>query len=257
MYVPMTMKLQKIYRHPVKGLTPEQLESVMLIADAAMPNDRRFAIALGSTPVSGATAEWMPKSSFLMLMKNEKLAQLETSFDDTSDTLTIRRGGNQVARGVLSQKIGRTMIEDFFAAFMKDEARGRPKLVEVTEGHVLSDHNNPVVSIINEASVKDLERVVGKEIDPRRFRGNLLVDGIEPWSEFNLCGNQIKIGDAVLEVTVPIDRCGATNVNPVTAERDLNLPKDLQRGYGHIDCGVYARVVKGGKISAGLEFNIS
>lgn len=252
----MTMKLQKIYRHPVKGLTPEQLESVTLVADAVMPNDRRFAIALGSTPVSGGTSEWMPKTSFLMLMKNEKLAQLETRFDDTTDTLTIHRGGNQVARGVLSQKIGRTMIEDFFAAFMKDEARGRPKLVEVAEGHVLSDHDNPVVSIINEASVKDLERVVGKEIDPRRFRGNLLVDGIAPWSEFDLCGKQIKIGDAVLEVTVPIDRCGATNVNPVTAERDLNLPKDLQRGYGHIDCGVYARVVTGGDISAGLEFNL-
>lgn len=256
MYVPMTIKLQKIYRHPVKGLTPEELGSVTLSEGAVMPNDRRFAVALGSTPLSGAVAEWMPKSSFLMLMRNEKLAQLETNFDDATDTLTIKRGGNQVARGVLSQKIGRTMIEDFFAAFMKDEARGRPKLVEVAEGHVLSDHNNPVVSIINEASVKDLERVVGKPIDPRRFRGNLLIDGIEPWAEFDLCGKQIKIGDAVIEVTVPIDRCGATNVNPVTAERDLNIPKDLQRGYGHIDCGVYGHVIKSGLISAGNDIQV-
>lgn len=252
----MTMKLQKIYRHPVKGLTPEELDSVTLSEGAVMPNDRRFAVALGSTPVSGATAEWMPKTSFLMLMKNEKLAQLETSFDDATDALTIKRGGNQVARGVLSQKIGRTMIEDFFAAFMKDEARGRPKLVEVATDHVLSDHKNPVVSIINEASVKDLERVVGKEIDPRRFRGNLLIGGIKPWAEFDLCGKQIRIGDAVLEVTVPIDRCGATNVNPVTAERDLNIPKDLQRGYGHIDCGVYARVIKSGLVTAGTDIHV-
>jgi hypothetical protein len=78
-----------------------------------MPNDRRFAVALGSTPVSGASAEWMPKTSFLMLMKNEKLAQLETSFDDATDALTIKRGENQIARGVLTQKIGCTMIEDF------------------------------------------------------------------------------------------------------------------------------------------------
>lgn len=252
----MTMKLQKIYRHPVKGLTPEELDSVTLSEGAVMPNDRRFAVALGSTPVSGATAEWMPKTSFLMLMKNEKLAQLETSFDDATDALMIKRGGNQVARGVLSQKIGRTMIEDFFAAFMKDEARGRPKLVEVATDHVLSDHKNPVVSIINEASVKDLERVVGKEIDPRRFRGNLLIGGIKPWAEFDLCGKQIRIGDAVLEVTVPIDRCGATNVNPVTAERDLNIPKDLQRGYGHIDCGVYARVIKSGLVTAGTDIHV-
>jgi len=252
----MTMKLQKIYRHTVKGLTPEELDSVTLSEGLVMPNDRRFAVALGSTPVSGASAEWMPKTSFLMLMKNEKLAQLETSFDDATDALTIKRGGNQVARGVLTQKIGRTMIEDFFAAFMKDEARGRPKLVEVAEGHVLSDHNNPVVSIINKASVKDLERIVGKEIDPRRFRGNLLIDGIKAWAEIDLCGKHIKIGDAVLEVTVPIDRCGATNINPVTAERDLNIPKDLQRGYGHIVCGVYARVIKSGHVTSGTDIHI-
>ena len=189
-------------------------------------------------------------------MKNEKLAQFETSFDDATDALTIKRGGNQIARGVLTQKIGRTMIEDFFAAFMKDEARGRPKLVEVAEGHVLSDHKNPVVSITNEASVKDLERVVGKEIDPRQIRGNLLIDGTKTWTEIDLCGKQIKIGDAVLEVTVPIDRCGATNVNPVTAERDLNIPKDLQRGYGHIDCGVYARVIKSGRVTSGTDIHV-
>mgnify|MGYP006090790937 FL=1 len=139
---------------------------------------------------------------------------------------------------------------------MKDEARDRPKLVEVAEGHVLSDHNNPVVSIINEASVKDLERVVGKEIDPRRIRCNLLIDGIKAWAEIDLCGKQIKIGDAVLEVTVLIDRCGATNVNPVTAERDLNIPKDLQRDYGNIDCGVYARVIKSGCVTFGTDIHI-
>ena len=247
----MTITVQKIYRYPVKGLTPEDIAAVRLSEGAMIPNDRRFAIALGSTPISGANGGWMPKSSFLMLMGNAKLAQLETRFDDATDTLTIKRGGNQVARGVLSQKIGRTVIEDFFAAFMKDEARGRPKLVEVAPGEVLSDHHNPVVSIINKASVKDLQRAVGQEIDPLRFRGNFLIDGLEPWAEFDLCGKQIKIGDAVLEVTVPIDRCGATNVNPVTAERDLNIPKDLQRGYGHIECGVYARVVSGGLVSAG------
>ena len=48
-----------------------------------------------------------------MLMKNEKLAQFETSFDDATDALTIKRGGNQIGRGVLTQKIGCTMIEDF------------------------------------------------------------------------------------------------------------------------------------------------
>lgn len=252
----MTITLRDICRYPVKGLSPEHMETVRLSEGSALPYDRQYALALGSTPVSGAISDWMPKSSFLCLMRNEKLAQLETLFDDATQTLTVKRAGNQVARGQLTQKIGRTMIEDFFAAFMKDEARGRPKLVEAASGHVLSDHDSPVISIINLSSVKDLERVVGREIDPRRFRGNFMIDGLDAWAEFELCGKQMAIGDAVLEVVMPIDRCAATNVNPSTAERDLNLPKDMMRGYGHIDCGVFARVTKGGDVNVGNELKV-
>lgn len=250
------MLLKNIYRHPVKGLTPESCETVQLSPGAAIPNDRRFALALGSTPVEGVVGQWMPKTSYLMLLRNEKLAQLETVFDDETETLTVKRGGRQVTRGVLSQKIGRTMIEDFFAAFMGDEARGRPKLVEAAPGHALSDHDKPVISIINLASLHDMERVVGTALDPRRFRGNFLVEGLEPWAEFDLCGKRLTIGESTLEVTERIDRCGATNVNPVTAERDLNIPRDLKRGFGHIDCGVFARVITGGTVSVGNTFTV-
>lgn len=232
------------------------MQSVSLTAGSALPWDRQFALALGSTPVSGSISEWMPKSSFLCLMRNEKLAQLETKFDDATATLTIHRSGNQVARGQISQKIGRTMIEDFFAAFMKEEARGRPKLVEAATGHTLSDHDSPVISIINLNSVRDLARVVGSEIDPRRFRGNFMIDGLDPWAEFDLAGKQVVIGDAVLNIEVPIDRCAATNVNPQTAVRDMNIPKDMMRGYGHIDCGVFASVAKDGIVNVGDEISI-
>lgn len=237
-----------IYRHPVKGLTPEKRAHVDLSPGQAIPNDRRFALALGSTRIDGTVSEWMAKSNYLMLMRDERLAQLQTKFDDETDTLTIFRGGRQVARGVLTQKIGRTMIEDFFQAFMKEEARGRPKLVEAAEGHVLSDHNSPVISMINMASLQDMARVLGAAPDARRFRGNFLIEGMDPWAEFDLCGQRVKVGGVTLEVTERIDRCGATNVDPDTAERDLNIPKALMRGYGHIECGVFARVIEGGTV---------
>lgn len=253
----MSLRLTTIHRHPVKGLTPEKRESVTLFQGRAIANDRRFALALGSTPVDGTVAEWMPKSNYLMLMRNEKLAQLETSFDDETEALTVLRGGRQVARGVLTTPVGRSMIEDFFSAFMGDEARGRPKLVEAAEGHTLSDHANPVISIINRASLEDMVRLTGAEVDPRRMRGNFLVDGLEPWAELDLPGKRLRIGEALLEVTEPIDRCAATNVNPVTAERDQNIPKALQRGLGHINCGVYARVLEGGEAKAGATIDVS
>ncbi len=249
----MTIKIREIYRYPVKGLTPEAREDIEVQPGKAIIGDRQYALALGSTPIEGQVGEWMPKTKFLMLMRNEKLAQLETTFDDATDTLTVLRGGRQVARGKLSDKIGRTLIEEFFAAFMGDEARGRPKVVQAADGHALSDHAKPVVSLINAASLADMTRVFGKELNPLRFRGNLLVDGLEPWAEFDLVGKTLKSGDVTLKVFDRINRCAATNVNPVTAERDQNIPKALMSAYGHFDCGVFAEVLTGGKLSRGDE----
>jgi uncharacterized protein YcbX len=248
----MNAEIKHIYRYPVKGLTPEALDATELAVNAYLPGDRRFALALGSTPVTGGHhLEWMPKRNFLALVKNEKLATLETDFDDATGVLTIKRQGRQVARGNITDRIGRTMIEDFFAAYMKDEARGRPRLVEGNPDQHLTDQPDPVISAINLASIRDLERVVKAPVDPLRFRANFYIDGIEPWSEFNWLGQTVAIGGAEATVTERIDRCAAVNVNPQTAERDLNIVKFLQAGFGHIDMGVFVRVTKAGPAAVG------
>jgi uncharacterized protein YcbX len=198
----------------------------------------------------------MPKTGFLSLINQEKLAKLRTRFEPDSGVMTIERGGKQVARGDVSTPVGRAMIEEFFAAFMGEAARGRPKLVEAAQGDVLSNHSNPVVSIINLASVKDLERVTGKPVDPVRFRGNFFVGGLDPWVEFDWVGREIAVGGAKLEITQRIERCAATNVDPHTAERDLNIPKDLQRGFGHVNMGIYGRVTAAGRVATGDPLNV-
>jgi uncharacterized protein YcbX len=243
--------LDRIYRHPVKSLTPEALDSVELTAGKAMPNDRQFALTLGSTPTDGSISEWMPKTKFVVLARSEKLAQLQIKFDDATNTLTVFRGGKQVARGKLTEPIGRTTIEQFFAAFLGDEAKGRPRVVEAAGDHVLSDHANPVLSFLNLASVTDLERVTKKPVDPIRFRANLWITGIAPWAEFEWLGREVTVGGVKFAITERIDRCAATNVNPETAERDLNIPKTLMMGFGHVDMGIYGRVVEGGEIRVG------
>jgi uncharacterized protein YcbX len=139
---------------------------------------------------------------------------------------------------------------------MAGAARGAPHLVEAP-GHMFSDTRDKVVSIINLASVHDLERVVRQPVEPLRFRANLYIEGAPAWSEFEWVGKDIAIGDARLTVTKRIDRCAATNVNPETAERDRNIPRALQRGFGHIDMGVYAKVVTGGTIATGDSLSVS
>ncbi len=247
----MAITVAELYRHPVKGLTPEPLERVELTAQRGLPHDRRFALSFGGAPVDpDARSQWLPKAKFFTLMRHERLAQLRTSFDEATGVLTIERGGKVVARGNITEPLGRTLIEEFFAAFLGAEARGTPRLLEAT-GHMFGDHTDDLVSMINLASVRDLERVTRAPVDPRRFRANLHFDGAAAWEEFNWIGGVVAVGGTQLRVVSRIERCAATNVNPETAERDLNIPRSLSGGFGHMDLGVLAAVVTNGAVAVG------
>jgi hypothetical protein len=165
------------------------------------------------------------------------------------------RDGKQVAKGKLDTPVGRQLIEQFFAAWMEGEIRGAPRIVHAT-GHSFSDVPAKVVSLINLASVNDLERIVGRPIDPQRFRGNVYLDDLPPWQEFDWLDREIQCGDVRLRVTDRIKRCPATNVDPRTGARDMNLPAALQDSYRHMDMGVYATVVQGGRLSAGQSLHL-
>jgi len=246
----MSHEIAQIYRYPVKGLSPEKLPAATLSPGQGLPGDRRFALAHGSTPFDISAPSWMPKHNFLMLAKNERLAKLRTVFDDATNVLAIERDGRQVARADISTQNGRMVIEQFFAAFMGAESRGAPKLVEAP-GHMFSDTARKVVSLIGLASVADIERVARAPVDPLRFRANLYFAGGRAWEEFDWVGQELAIGSARLRVLERIDRCPATNVDPATAARDMNVPRLLQDGFRHIECGVYAEIVAGGRIAAG------
>jgi uncharacterized protein YcbX len=241
-----------IYRYPVKGLTPERLPLVELSAGKALPSDRRYAIENGPSGFDPLAPQYFPKTRFLMLMRNERLAALRTHYDDASHTLTIQRDGAQVAGADLETPEGRATIEAFFAEHFAEELNGPPKIL-FAEGHSFSDVARKVVSIINLASVAALEGLIGQPVHPLRFRGNVYVTGWPAWHEFDLMDQVLAIGDARLRVVKRIVRCAATNVDPDTAARDLNVPHTLMRTFGHADCGIYAEVIAGGTIAAGDE----
>ena len=131
-------QIAAIYRYPVKGLTPEPLTSVKLAAGSTLPADRRYAIENGPSGFDPAAPAHFPKIRFLMLMKNERLARLTTTYDDATETLTVSEGGREVARGDLRTADGRAAIEQFFAAYCADELRGPPKILQAPD-HSFSD----------------------------------------------------------------------------------------------------------------------
>lgn len=238
-----------LFRYPVKGLSAEPMQHVSLVAGETMPLDRAWAIENGPGRFDPAQPRHLPKINFLMLMRNERLASLQTRVDEAG-VLTILRGGKQVARGDLNTAMGRQLIEQFLAAYMQADLRGAPKIV-AAEGHSFSDVAAKCLHIINLDSVAALDRVAGRRIDPARFRANVHLDGLAPWAEFDLVGKRVHLGAVEVEVFTRTMRCEATSVDPVTAQRDTAVPALLQRSFGHTDFGVYARVVRGGTLAVG------
>jgi len=258
----MATTISAIYRYPVKGLSAEKIDRVTLTPGECLPHDRRFAIALGSTVFNPQHPEWLPKSRFVMLMRDEKLALLETRFDPETGILMIAKNGQVLLREQMAAPEGCRQIAEFFANFLG--AVDRPLRIVEAPGHTFADARrkpnattDKYVSLINRASIAALGEVMGVPVEPIRFRANVYFDGALPWCEHDWIGSEITLGAARLRVISPITRCAATQVNPVTAKRDLDIVATLERAFGHINMGVYAEVLAGGEIAVGDELSVT
>ena len=255
----MTPIIRQIYRYPLKGLSAEPLNRVPLAIGRCLPEDRRFAIALGSTQFDPAQPRWLAKINFIMLMRDEKLARLSTRFDPRSDLLTIAERGIVLLEARLSDPEGCRAVARFFEDFL-GETVARPLRVVEAPDHAFGDarpkpnaSTGQYVSLINLASICDLEGKLGIPIDPIRFRANVYFDGLPAWEEQGWVkpGQVLTVGTARMRVVAPITRCAATEVNPETAMRDIAMVAELKRHYGHTVMGVYAEVVGAGEIGVG------
>ena len=250
----MSITVNSIYRYPIKGLSAEALDQVNFSVGQSIPHDRRFAIAHATTHIDLVKPEWLPKIHFFMLMRDEKLAQLRTRFDEHSGFLAIERSGRLLFNACITDMQGRKSFEAFFAKFLMDCPGGPPRLVEAP-GHTFSDAKQKpnsttykYISLVNLASVGDVERAARVAVDPNRFRANIYFEGTPAWSELGWVGMELGLGTARLRVVSPTTRCQATAVNPATAERDLDIPRILQEEFGHKHMGIYAEVVEAGMV---------
>ena len=245
------MRVASIYRYAVKGFSPEPLQSVVLAPGATLPFDRAYAIENGPGRFDPAAPRHLPKIIFLMLMRDERLATLRTQFDDATQTLTIFRDGKQVARGQLDTPLGRQLIEQFVGAYMKAELRGPPKLVQAP-GHSFSDVAAKCLHIVNLNTVREVERTLGRPVDPLRFRANLYLEGVEPWAEFDWLGQGHR--------RRPEADCGVCAHPALRGHQCRSCDRALATwpspptscGPGaHQDFGIYAKVTEGGSIAVG------
>ncbi|MDH3667005.1 MAG: MOSC domain-containing protein [Paracoccaceae bacterium] len=244
----MTAHVAEIWRHPIKSLGAERVPSVDLVAGATIPYDRAWALAHEKTRFDFDAPEWTPCSAFLRCSIAPQFAAISARASDDGK-LTLSH-----------PKLGEITIDPDDAA---DQARliawvtpicpegpGPLRLAKVS-GRGMTDTDFPSVSIKSLASLRALSQRMGTTLNPRRFRGNLWLDGLVPWEEFDWVGSEITVGGARLKVIERVERCNATKANPETGVRDADTLGALETHYGHKDFGIYAQVIAGATVSEG------
>ncbi|MEM7724455.1 MAG: MOSC domain-containing protein [Pseudomonadota bacterium] len=240
----MTWRLDQIWRHPIKGIGAEPLDTAELTPDRPVPLDRAWAILEDGGDASDG---WRSCRNFLRGAKGPSLMAITARVEGSAIHLSHP---DRPDLTVAPETDDPAALFDWLAPIYPETRQPAAALVKSPpEG--MSDIPFPSISILNQASRRALSQKLGQDLDPRRFRGNLWIDGMALWEEFDLTGKTLAIGDARLEVVEPITRCRATEANPDTGARDADTLKALQDGWGHTDFGIYARVTVPGSITVG------
>jgi len=246
------IRLAHICRHPIKSIGFEELASAPLTTGRALPFDREWAVLHDAAKV-GDLAEWAPKMNFLRGVAGPELMAIRARLDEAARRVTLRHpvaGQITVAPDTDSAQIV-AWLRQLWPADRPEPAR-----VVHVPGQAMTDWPDPFVAVLNLASNADLGRRMGVDLSIHRWRGNLWLDGLAPWAEWDLLGRTLRIGAAELQVQQRITRCKATTVNPETGVSDADTLGALQSFYDHQDFGTYAIVTKPGPITCGDQVEV-
>jgi len=112
------------------------------------------------------------------------------------------------------------------------------------------------VTLLSDGSLARLEREAGREVDPRRFRMLFTLEGCDEHEEDTWDGRLLRVGETLLRVGGPVDRCAVTTRDPESGKPDLDTLRLIKNYRGirdgkHIDFGVYAGVERPGRVRVG------
>lgn len=246
-----------LYRYPVKGFTPERCDRITVQQDGRVVGDRvlAFRFAQAAVPELRDGLDYWPKARGLALQDFPALAALRLAFDAAERRITIFQDESVVVSAGLDH-VGRERLVDAVTEFVlgtregkRLQRPGRLPLELVGDGvhSRFQDREQGYVSLHSRASVLALSAVIddptGARADPargagessalddRRFRSNIVIDGVEAWHELGWSG-RVRIGALEFRVAEPIVRCLATHANPETGERDAPVLTTLTQRIG-------------------------
>jgi MOSC domain-containing protein len=222
-------RVEALWRYPVKSMAEEALAEVD-VSWHGFAGDRRWAFVREDIPSSGFP--------WLTIRERADMRHFRPRFADPSRpdharTLIRTPGGDDLG------------VTD-------------PALAEALGGGVRVIKQNRGVfdvmplSLITTQTVAGLGSLVGAELDPQRFRPNLLVSaaGDAEFPEEGWVGAVLRIGGLRMRVDQKDERCVVVNVDPATDERDPAILRALARER-QACAGVYGSVVEPGRVAVG------
>ena len=246
------MRIQAITTYPIKGLPGVLHQTITAHKDAVLPGDRAY--GLSADTEIGRQAEidsWQKKSHFLQLMSLSRLASFQLDYEAAAHHLRLSLAGDVVFDGHLSDTTDAARLCDVIADYLGyGPDMPKPRLFHPNEGG-LTDTKTPYVAFGNQSSMSDFADKIGIDDDARRYRLNVMIEGLGPFEENELIGKIMRIGTASFRFVEPVGRCAAIEVDPKTAERRKGLVRDLQTSYGMTDMGLFAEVISTGQFSVG------
>jgi len=226
----------QIYRYPIKSMAGEPLEEIML-GWHGFEGDRRFAFR--RQEISGGFP-WLTASKLPQLLRYKPIYNYNNNSPKLPTHVLTSDGRELELQGKpLQQEISTTF--------------GSPvEIMQLDQGIFDEAH----VSIISNSTIDAIAQEADMRLDVERFRPNILCETSSKlaFSEDAWVDKTIQIGEGETAAKVNIYmrdlRCVMINIDLVNCEIDARALKAVTR-LNQTFAGVYATVIKTGKISVG------
>ena len=235
--------ITEIWRHPIKAHGREAVNTAALTIGQTLPWDRQWAVAHDASDVDGST--WASCQNFSRSSKAPALMAITCELDEVSETLTLHHPDRPDLTFQPDQDD--TAFIDWVTPLMPANRAQSTRLVRATQ-RGMTDSDYPSISLCNMASHRAVSQKLGRDLSIHRWRGNIWLEELAPWEEFDWIGKHIRLGTAVLEVKERVVRCMATTANPETGLRDADTLGVLKT-WGHQEFNVYAAVIENGHVA--------
>ena len=261
----MSATISSINYCPVKSVSFQSVEKCQIKKNIGIINDRVFAFAkdleeaqarLFEKNVEERKGKW---NKVLTLKNSPALNKYNFIFKDEKLTFSLKDKEiltidiNQLReREALSNKISE--LEDSLKQPIVLMKNYEFPFFDTSISKKVNFVNS--VSLLNVQSINDFQKKIGRKIETSIFRGNICVDGIEPWREREWIGKVIKINDVSFKVEKNIPRCVAINLKPKTDDNSYNLLQLLKKTYNHFEMGIYLTALDNGEINIGNSIKL-